>query len=90
MKISRNQISLKGKDIANIKLIFKIIIVRRKCKMRFISGILFGIFSVILILIQGCFITWNIYYPEMLFYIITIISIICTAIIFITIHKNIK
>lgn len=58
--------------------------------MRFISGILLGIFSAMLILIQGCFITWNIYYPEILFYIVTIISIICTAIIFITIHKNVK
>ena len=58
--------------------------------MKFISGILFSLFSVILILIQGCFITWNIDYPEALFYIVTIISIICAVVLFIKSNKDDK
>lgn len=58
--------------------------------MRFISAILLSIFSVTLILIQGCFMTWNIDYPEALFYIVTIISIICTVILFIKSNKDDK
>ena len=55
--------------------------------MRFISGVILSIFSVTLILIQGCFITWSIDYPEALFYIVTIISIICAVILFIKSDK---
>ena len=47
--------------------------------MRFISGVILSIFSVTLILIQGCFMTWNTDYPEALFYIATVVSVICAA-----------
>lgn len=57
-------------------------------KLRLVSGVLLSIFSATLILIQGCFITWNKTYPEILFYIVTIISIICAVIMFITQSEN--
>lgn len=56
--------------------------------MKFLSGILLSIFSGILILVQGCFISWNKAYPEILFYIITIISVISAVSIFIAEHGN--
>lgn len=56
--------------------------------MRFISGIILSIFSVTLILIQGCFITWNTDYPETLFYLATIISIICAVILFVKSNED--
>lgn len=36
--------------------------------MKFLSGILLGIFSIVLILVQGLFVTWSITYPEGLFF----------------------
>ena len=55
--------------------------------MKFLSGILLSIFSGILILVQGCFISWNKAYPEILFYIISVIS---AAIMLIAEHGNKK
>ena len=56
--------------------------------MRFISGVILSIFSVMLILIQGCFMTWNTDYPEALFYIATVVSVICAVLMFITENKK--
>ena len=56
--------------------------------MRFISGVILSIFSVTLILIQGCFMTWNTDYPEALFYIATLVSVICAVLMFITENKK--
>lgn len=58
--------------------------------MKFLSGILLSIFSGILILVQGCFISWNKAYPEILFYIITIISVISAVSMLIAEHGNKK
>ena len=51
--------------------------------MKFLAGILFGMFSIILILVQGLFITWQTAYPEGLFYFTTIASIVITIILLI-------
>ena len=56
--------------------------------MRFISGVILSIFSVTLILIQGCFMIWNTDYPEALFYIATVVSVICAVLMFITENKK--
>lgn len=58
--------------------------------MRSVSGVLLSIFSAILILVQGCFITWDTAYPEILFYIFTVASIICAITMFATGDKNNK
>ena len=48
--------------------------------MKFLAGILFGMFSITLILVQGFFITWSLAYPQALFFVATVVSILVTVI----------
>lgn len=52
--------------------------------MKFLSGILLGIFSIVLILVQGLFVTWSIAYPEGLFFFTTVFTVISTIILFVS------
>ncbi len=51
--------------------------------MRFLAGVMLGIFSAVLILVQALFVTWNTAYPQILFYIVTIVSVILTVVMFV-------
>lgn len=61
----------------------KNVIVQKGGIMKFLAGVILGIFSITLILVQSFFITWSLAYPQVLFFITTIISILITIILLI-------